>query len=62
VSIEALLASLVISSVLASVFFAVTRVLDAMNGSGISGHASLVLAVKAITPSGAPPSHQRIPL
>lgn len=45
-SIEALLASLVISSVLASAFFGVTRVLDAMNGSGISGHTPVGLAVR----------------
>ena len=45
-SIEALLASLVISSLLASVFFTVTRVLDAMNGSGISGRTPVGLAVR----------------
>ena len=61
-SLEALLASVVISSVLASLFFALTRVLDAMNGSGIGERGPLVPAVKAITPSSPPPSHQRIPL
>ena len=50
-SLEALLASVVISSVLASLFFALTRVLDAMNGSGIGGRAPLVPAVKAIVKS-----------
>jgi len=47
VSIEAMLAALVVSVVLASIFFTLTRVLDAMNGPTITGRVPLVVPVKA---------------
>ena len=36
-SVETVLVALILSSVLASVFFGLTRALDALNGSGSSG-------------------------
>lgn len=46
-----MLAALVVSLVLASVFFTVTRVLDAMNGTGVSKRVQLVVPVKSISVS-----------
>ncbi len=42
-----MLAALVVSLVLASVFFTLTRVLDVMNGTKIVGRVPLVVPVKA---------------
>lgn len=49
-SVETLLVALILSSVLASVFFGLTRALDAMNGSGSSGPNPRVAAVPAGSP------------
>ncbi len=46
-SVETLLVALILSSVLASVFFGLTRALDALNGSGSSGPNPGVAAVQA---------------
>ena len=46
-SVEAFLAALVVSSVLASAFFTLTRVLDAVNGRGTRERALVVVPVKA---------------
>ena len=46
-SVEAFLAALVVSSVLASAFFTLTRVLDAVNGRGIKERAVVAVPVKA---------------
>jgi hypothetical protein len=47
VSVESVLVALILSSVLASVFFGLTRALDALNGSGSSGPKARVAAVQA---------------
>ena len=49
-SIETMLVALILSSVLASVFFGLTRALDALNGSGSRGPNSRVAAVQAESP------------
>jgi len=46
-SVETVLVALILSSVLASVFFGLTRALDALNGSGSSGPNPGVAAVQA---------------
>jgi len=50
VSVETMLAALILSSVLASVFFGLTRALDALNGSGSSGPNPRVAAAQANSP------------
>ena len=49
-SVESVLVALILSSVLASVFFGLTRALDALNGSGSGGPNSRVAAVRADSP------------
>ena len=46
-SVESVLVALILSSVLASVFFGLTRALDALNGNGSSGSNPRVAAVQA---------------
>jgi hypothetical protein len=46
-SVETMLVALILSSVLASVFFGLTRALDALNGSGSSGPKPCVAAAQA---------------
>ena len=46
-NIESVLVALILSSVLASVFFGLTRALDALNSSGSAGPNSRVAAVRA---------------
>ena len=46
-SVESVLVALILSSVLASVFFGLTRALDALNGSGSAAPNSRVAAVRA---------------
>ena len=46
-SVESVLVALILSSVLASVFFGLTRALDALNGNGSAGPNSRVAAVRA---------------
>jgi hypothetical protein len=48
-SVETMLVALILSSVLASLFFGLTRALDALNGSG-SAPNSRVAAVRADSP------------
>ena len=50
-SVEAMLAALVVSLVLASAFFTLTRVFDAMNGTGISRRVPIAVPVKSIPDS-----------
>jgi hypothetical protein len=50
VSVESVLVALILSSVLASVFFGLTRALDVLNGSGSAGPNSRVAAVRAGSP------------
>jgi hypothetical protein len=50
VSVESVLVALILSSVLASVFFGLTRALDALNGSGSSGPKPRVAAAQADSP------------
>jgi len=50
VSVESVLVALILSSVLASVFFGLTRALDALNGNGSAGPNSRVTAVRAGSP------------
>jgi hypothetical protein len=50
VSIETVLVALILSSVLASVFFGLTRALDALNGNGSSGPKPRVAGVRADSP------------
>jgi hypothetical protein len=47
VSVESVLVALILSSVLASVFFGLTRALDALNGSDSSGPKPRVAAAQA---------------
>ena len=46
-SVETMLVALILSSVLASVFFGLTRALDALNGNGSSGPKPRVAAAQA---------------
>jgi hypothetical protein len=46
-SVETVLVALILSSVLASVFFGLTRALDALNGNGSSGPKPRVAAAQA---------------
>jgi hypothetical protein len=46
-SVEAVLVALILSSVLASVFFGLTRALDALNGNGARGQKPGVAAAQA---------------
>jgi hypothetical protein len=49
-SVETVLVALILSSVLASLFFGLTRALDALNGSRPSGPNPRVAAVQADSP------------
>lgn len=49
-SVESVLVALILSSVLASVFFGLTRALGALNGSGSSGPNPRVAAAQADSP------------
>jgi hypothetical protein len=49
-SVETLLVALILSSVLASVFFGLTRAFDALNGSGSSAPKPRVAAAQADFP------------
>jgi hypothetical protein len=46
-SVETVLVALILSSALASVFFGLTRALDALNGNGSSGPKPRVAAAQA---------------
>ena len=46
-SVETVLVALILSSVLASVFFGLTRALDALNGNGARGPKTRVAAAQA---------------
>ena len=49
-SVESVLIALIFSSVLASIFFGLTRALDALNGGGSAGPNSPVASVRADSP------------